>query len=172
MELILVLVLIAIMAALIVPEMKGSFEDSLLRSSGRKLVDVFNLASSRAISFNQQYRVHLEQSTGRYIVERQAGDSQDSNDFEPVTDIAALQGQIDPRIAIEVRASQEESTEGADNPPKDELNTFLLKNGINFYPDGTADGCEIMLRDRMGFRLILEVNPITAALHLRDEGER
>ena len=56
MELMLVLTLIAIMAAMIVPEMKGSMEDALLRSSARKVVDVFNLTYSRAVSFNQLHK--------------------------------------------------------------------------------------------------------------------
>jgi hypothetical protein len=33
---------------------------------------------------------------------------------------------------------------------------------IGFYADGTADAVEIRLRDRDGFGLVLEVNPVTA----------
>src|SRR6266446_1993484 len=59
MEIMVVLVLLAIMAAVIIPEMKGSFEDALLRSNARKLADVFNLAYSRAVSLNQLHRVRF-----------------------------------------------------------------------------------------------------------------
>ena len=65
-----VLVLIGIMAALIIPEMKGTFEDALLRSTARKLVSAFNLAASQAVTVNQLHRVRLDRKAGRYILER------------------------------------------------------------------------------------------------------
>jgi hypothetical protein len=37
---------------------------------------------------------------------------------------------------------------------------------ISFYPDGTADGGDITLRDREGFRLLLHINPVTARIHI------
>src|SRR6266404_4688301 len=98
MELIVVLVLIAIMAAVIVPEMKGSFEDALLRSNARKLADVFNLTYSRAVSLNRVHRVRLDPSTGHYFVEKEAAaDGQAKNEFEPVTDVSDVEGEIDRR---------------------------------------------------------------------------
>src|SRR5262249_55640149 len=69
-EMMTVLVLIGILSAMVIPEMKGTFEDALLRSTGRELMDVMELASSRAISLNQTLRIHLEPTTGRYQVER------------------------------------------------------------------------------------------------------
>jgi hypothetical protein len=37
---------------------------------------------------------------------------------------------------------------------------------IAFYPDGTADGREILLQDREGFRRVLRLNPITASVQI------
>ena len=37
---------------------------------------------------------------------------------------------------------------------------------IFFYPDGTADASEIVLRDRDGFRLALRINPVTARVRI------
>jgi len=71
-ELMVVVVLIGIMTALIVPEMKGTYEEALLRSSSRELVNVLSLASSRAVSINQLHRVRLDSHSGRYLVERRA----------------------------------------------------------------------------------------------------
>jgi len=167
MELMLVLALIAIMAAMIVPEMKGSMEDALLRSSARKVVDVFNLTYSRAVSFNQLHRVLLDPGTGKFRVERKLEDSPNQNDFEAITDLNGFQGQIDPRIAIEIRASQPEPSD--EQMPEDEPKVSFLRDGINFYADGTADGCEILLRDRMGVEVVLQLNPITASIHMLDQ---
>ena len=83
-ELMLVLALIAIMAAMIVPEMKGSMEDSLLRSSARQVVDLFNLTYSRAVSLNQQHRVRLNTRNGQYQVEQQSQEFLASGLFQPI----------------------------------------------------------------------------------------
>src|ERR1041384_1216227 len=69
MELMVVLVLIGIMTAVIVPEMKGTYEDALLRATSRRLVDVFHIAYSRAVSLNQLHRVRFDKVSGRYFVE-------------------------------------------------------------------------------------------------------
>src|SRR5436190_15904466 len=68
-ELMVVIVLIGIMTAMILPEMKGTYEDALLRSETRKLADVFSLANSRAITLNQQQRVRIDAKNGRYSIE-------------------------------------------------------------------------------------------------------
>ena len=167
MELMLVLVLVAIMAAMIVPEMKGSMEDALLRSSARNLVDVFNLTYSRAVSLNTQHRVRLNASSGQYQVEQQ-NESLAPGNFLPIVDMNDFQGQIDSRIQIEVRPPSQERLN--EQMPEEEPNLPSFRNGINFYADGTADGCEIVLRDRMGVELVLQVNPITASVHIL-EGE-
>ena len=65
-ELMVVVVLIGILTAMIIPEMKGTYGDALLRSTSRDLVNVFNLAYSRAVTLNQTHRVRLPQaSSGR-----------------------------------------------------------------------------------------------------------
>src|SRR5271157_5483938 len=43
-ELMVVIVLVGILSAMIIPEMKGSYGDALLRATGRDLVSVFGLA--------------------------------------------------------------------------------------------------------------------------------
>src|SRR5687768_1339095 len=68
-ELMIVLVLIGIASAMIVPAMHGTYEDALLRSTARKLVDVFNLANSRAVTLNQPFRVRLDTKEGKYSLE-------------------------------------------------------------------------------------------------------
>ena len=70
-ELMVVISIIGILTAMILPEMKGSYQDALLRSTGRNLVDVFDLTYSRAVSLNQVRRVLLDEKEGRYEVEKQ-----------------------------------------------------------------------------------------------------
>src|SRR5437868_15392409 len=69
-EIMIVMLLIGILSAMILPEMKGTFGDALLRSSGRELINVFSLAYSRAVSLNQVHVVRLDQQSRKYSVER------------------------------------------------------------------------------------------------------
>jgi len=164
MELMIVILLIGVMAAIIIPEMRGSVEESLLRSSGRKLADAFNLASSRAVTLNQVHRVRLDTAKGRFVIEKQVAETGEPSDFEPAKDMDDFAGEIDSRILVAIRpldmsngTEEETDSEAPLNDP--------VRDGIGFYTDGTADGCEITLRDRMGFQLVLQLNPTTARAH-------
>jgi prepilin-type N-terminal cleavage/methylation domain-containing protein len=161
-EMMTVLVLIGIMTAMIIPEMKGTFEDALLRSTSRDLVSVFELASSRAISLNQFHRVRLDTETGRYVVERRVREGT-QEEFVPLKDVSGCEGELDKRISIEIRRPGEESS---DATGKNDLQVQTSTDTISFYPDGTADAAVIMLKDRAGFQLALKINPITARVHV------
>lgn len=165
-----VLVIIGIMSALIIPEMKGTFEDALLRSTGRKLVDVFHLASSRAITLNQAQRIRIDRKRSRYLVESTARAGANGNSPPPVRDVPGGEGELDGRITIEVRMSGEDASAAPDEGPAFVSGTDLGNRkrdaAITFYPDGTADAAEILLRDHDGFRLALRINPTTARVRI------
>lgn len=158
MEMMVVLVLIAILTATIIPEMKGTFEDTLLRSTGRDLVNVIELASSRAISLNQTLRVRLDAISGRYQIERHVRQSA-AEDFEPLKDVAGGKGNLDKRISVQIfRLAGDSSATAAG----EEALVPDEEQALTFYPDGTADSALIELKDRAGFRLGLRVNAITS----------
>ncbi|MBX3746733.1 MAG: prepilin-type N-terminal cleavage/methylation domain-containing protein [Verrucomicrobiae bacterium] len=105
-ELMVVLGLLAILTAMIVPEMRGSHRDALLRSSSRQLVNACALASSRAVSLGQSHRVRLDPATGRFQLERQAPGSRSARTepaYVPIRDIPHAAGRLDPRIAVRLR---------------------------------------------------------------------
>jgi len=161
-ELMTVIVIIGIMTALIIPEMKGTFEETLLRSTARELLNAIELASSRAISLNENLRVQLDPVGHRYTIERRVREGKQA-EFAPLPDISGSAGELDQRIAMEIRRPGAEPTD--ESAPND----APLQKGsepISFYPDGTADAAMILLRDRAGFRLGLRVNPITSRVNV------
>jgi len=168
-ELMVVLALISIMTALIIPQMRGTFEDALLRSTGRKLVDAFTLASSRAITLNQLHVVRLDQKQHRYFVER---NSRAAEDRTETRDVPGGEGELDSRITIEIqKADEDPSSEQEQRPPfvsGEDLGKNSRSGMISFYPDGTADRAELLLKDREGFRLALRINPITARVQITE----
>ena len=167
-----VLALIGIMTAVLIPEMRGSYEDALLRSTSRELINVCHLTYSRAVSLNQVHRLQLDEHTGKYFVEKRVRETDQGGDFVRVQDVSGLEGELDKRITIQIRQPGEEpspspSPDGS-APETVEPGPQLLEGnaGIVFNPDGTADVREIRLRDRDGFRLGLRINPVTARIHI------
>jgi type II secretion system protein H len=169
-ELMVVMVLIGIMTAMILPEMKGTYEDALLRSTSRELVGVCGLASSHAISVNQAHRLRLDLKTGHYSIERRASDRGPEGRFVSAREVPGGEGELDTRISIEMHKSGDEATETAEQEsapvPGSRAQSERRDDGITFYPDGTADASEIVLRDRDGFRLALRINPVTARVRI------
>ncbi|MBC8095375.1 MAG: prepilin-type N-terminal cleavage/methylation domain-containing protein [Akkermansiaceae bacterium] len=162
-ELMVVVALIGIMTAMILPEMRGTYEDALLRSASRELLDAFSVAHSRAVSFNQPHRVSLNRVTGEYRVEKRVRD-RGRVDFAPVRDVAGGQGKLDARITVEFRVPGQDFSD--QSTPPSVQRELAVGDEITFFTDGTADAKEVLLRDRQGFRLLLRVNPTTARVRV------
>lgn len=175
-ELMVVIVLIGILTAAILPEMRGTYQDALLRSSSRDLINVFALASSRAVSLNQLHRVVLEEKTGRYQLERRVRSLPTGDEFAKVEDDPASQGELDARVSMEVHRPAEElpsaATEESAPLPVEAGSATDQPDAIGFYPDGTTDGGEIQLQDRDGFRFLLKLNPVTSRVHVVEVGHQ
>ena len=165
-ELMVVIVLIGILSAMIIPELKGGYQDALLRSTSRNLVNAFGIASSRAVSMNQLHRVRLDAKTGRYLIEKRTRETVQGDEFAPLKDVSDAEGTLDPRVSIQVRKPEEtpaDAPEGTSSTAAPNASTIDI---ISFYSDGTADSTELLLRDRQGFRLLLRINPITSRVNL------
>jgi len=163
-ELTVVIVLIGILSAMLIPEMRGTYEDALLRSTSRKLVDVFGLASSRAVSQNQLHRVQLNLRTGHFFIEHRVRETPQGIEFAPVQD-AGSEGDLDTRIAIRLQQPGDDTGDNASPPAGDDTQVDDNQT-VSFYSDGTADPCEFVLRDREGFQLALRINPVTAGVRI------
>ena len=158
-ELVIVITLIGIAAAVIIPEMKGGYQDAVLRSTSRELVNVFNIASSRAVSLNQLHRVRIETGTGRYVIERRTRETTQGDEYKPLDDVSEAEGTLDKRISVRVHNIDQSQSAAA---AADNGQTRADIDSISFYSDGTADSAELLLRDKQGYRMALRINPITA----------
>jgi Tfp pilus assembly protein FimT len=158
-----VVVLIGILTAMILPEMRGTLEDARLRGSGRDLVEAVSLASSRAVSLGQYHRLHIDPANHRFQIERRSRQEQGWGPFAPVRDTPGATGDLNPNLQVEIRPRPSLSPQESPAPlPTRSRTSGTVNPAIGFYADGTADAVEIRLRDRDGFGLVLEVNPVTA----------
>jgi type II secretion system protein H len=162
-ELMIVIAIIGIMTAMIIPELRGTYEDALLRSTSRQLINACSIAQSRAISVSQPHRVRLEPDTGKYLIEKRVR-GQGTAGFIPAADIVGGEGELDRRITVEFRLPEAGGFDAATGPPGEESQS--VEPVITFFPDGTADAREVLLQDRQGFRLLLRINPTTARVRV------
>ncbi|MCL4181596.1 MAG: prepilin-type N-terminal cleavage/methylation domain-containing protein [Verrucomicrobia bacterium] len=165
-ELMVVCVVIGVMTAMILPEMRGTLEEARLRSSGRGLVSVFQLARSRAITTREAHRVRFDLENHRCHLERRARPEESVSGYVPAGVPLGTSGALDPRIEVEFRQARnvdEDLGAGVGG----EWGGEVLKV-ITFYPDGTVDAGEMVLRDRQGFELGLRVHPATGRVELKE----
>lgn len=171
-ELMVVLVLIAILTAMILPEMRGTFEGELLRSTSRELVRGLSLAHSQSVTLNQRHRLIIDRSKNQYRVERYARSRDEGVGYVPVRGISGTQGELSDRIKIEIQPVGDDALDDRRNSIEDQSTARQESDGPNpiveFRPDGTADAVEIQLWDRMGFGLGLRVSPITSRVQVNE----
>jgi hypothetical protein len=133
------------------------------------------------VSLNQVRRVCLDEKTGRYLVEKRIlAEGQES--FVPVDD-AGCKGELNAKITMAFHqpnespdTDQKDQSDSRGETPPAQKESPLVTGGhdgagadvstISFYPDGTADPGVVELTDRDGFRLALQINPITARVHV------
>ncbi len=171
MELMVVLVLISIMTAMILPEMRGTYEEAVLSSTGRQLADAVGVAYSQSVTAQRAHRLRIDTAAHRYLIEqRVSGDP--GNRFVPARDLPGGEGVLDARIAIQLCQPGEDFSEATEaGSPIEPREAEPLAGGadtIVFYPDGTADAREIQLEDRDGFRLAVRINPVTARVQIKE----
>ncbi len=171
-ELMVVLVLIAVLTAVMIPEMRGTFENEQLRAASRELIRGLGIAHSQSITVNQPHRLIIDRERNRYRVERLARSEDAGTGFVPARGVPGAEGAWNERITIEFRpppgaaADEAGTTASAAEARQPETGRASAPNIIRFQPDGTADGAEIHLRDRAGFGLALRLNPITARVRV------
>ena len=167
-----VIVLIAIMSAVVIPEMKGTYEDALLRSTGRNLATAFGTAYSRAVTLNQLHRVRIDRTENSFFVESMVRGNGGLGELPQDQDFPGSKGELDSRISIEIRNPEPDTASETQTGEQSGFeNKSPTENGIEmirFYPDGTADAKEVVLEDRDGFRLALRINPITARVRVTE----
>lgn len=164
-ELMVVMILIGIATAVILPEMRGTFEEALLRSTARRLISVFDLASSQAIAANQNHRVRFDFKEGRYSIERRAMAGEQGAGFIPVRDVPHGEGELDSRIHIEILRLDNQAELQPAGAMEAELSS-IGPDAVTFYSDGMADPIDLLLRDRDGIRLLLRVNSTTGRVRI------
>jgi prepilin-type N-terminal cleavage/methylation domain-containing protein len=167
-ELMVVITLVGVLTALIIPEMRGTYEHELLRSAAREIVSVCNLASSRAVAVSQTHYLQINSITGHYILKTPSWDDEDNSAI--LRDFKESEGQIDKRISFSIQRERSVETEetGEESEITDGKADAGQDESIAFYADGSAEYAEFALKDRHGFSLQLRINPATSLVKISE----
>jgi type II secretion system protein H len=161
-ELMIVVVIVGITSAVMFAEMRGTFEDTLLRATARKLIDACDAASNRAISTHRTHLLKIDTTGGRFTVQPRGATEPD----ETGIDLAGAAGELDTRIKLAIREPEAELEEEA--PVVEERESKARSEVISFFADGTCDAREFLLRDREGVEMALRLNPITSHVRIME----
>jgi type II secretion system protein H len=154
-ELLVVIVLIGIVTAVILPEMRGTHGDAQLRAATRKILNLCALASSRAVTLNQDQVVRIQGEN--YFLES-ARKNKNGKSKEPE------RGKFTSKITVSILPiPQDDSNENEAQEP-----TSDSENSLKFFSDGTAEAKIIELKDRDGFVLKLRMIPTIARFRVSE----
>lgn len=179
-EILIVITVLGILAAAVVPQFSGSYQEARLRAAGRELLAAMNIAYSQAITAGQTVSLLIEPAEGRYRLEASGRSglaawsaAAGEGDISRVAKLPGASGRIDPRIAVHVREAGEAPEKGRmrrETSPRQPTPAGTAAEAIRFRPDGTADAREILLEDQEGFLLALRLHPTTARVELQKLG--
>lgn len=177
-ELTVVIVLVAILSALILPEMAGTYADAKLKSTARRLLALCSFASSQAVSYNQTQRIRFDQTTRQFrLLAASRSDEGTKNRRSSTPGDIETQGQWDPSIRLRIQdaagAPSPDQTDTHDSPSargsaKSPTSGTKEGNVLVFFADGTALARQVSLEDEGGFRLILDINALTSRVRIAD----
>jgi prepilin-type N-terminal cleavage/methylation domain-containing protein len=163
-ELMIVLVIASIMTLLMLPEMRGTYEEALLRANARKIANAFRSAYSSAVITHRQHRVRIDPSNAALVVESR--NSEGEIPFTPLKEFEREMSQLHKTIALRFHPPKPAFTGETDGPqaplPTTSSGQDLPEGTFLFHADGTCEGQDIEIRDRMGFGLLIHLNPVTS----------
>ena len=171
-EMMIVIVLIAILSSMIIPQMSGNYKDSLLKTTARDIVQTLRVAHTQAVTKGRRHWFKVNQELGEFRLEAlQKGDNAQYA-LAPISNVYGAEGKIKKGILISIEIAPDMESEldmTFQNPSISNIQVepqFGVESGICFNPDGTADKKILILSDEDGFSLNIQINPLTSKVDI------
>ena len=173
-ELMVVIVIIGVMGALIVPEMSGTFGDSKIKSSARKIIQAAGLAQSRAVSINHEHRLQFDTKNHRFSISRRVVDPNLGETFVPVNEISGSQGTWSDSVELILRdpaVDPEEiplpTWESDPLSMQSQSTSSEPESFISFKADGSTSRKELVLKHPDGHGLVISILPAAGRMSIQ-----
>jgi len=148
-ELIIVMVIIAIGATLVAPNIGRWLEHYRFRSATRDIVSTMRTAQMKAVSFNTEHRVSFDINAGEYLLQIRTTQSA-PNDWIPKWEDAKAQN-LQQKL-----------------PPGIQLNTTLPSNNAEFNPNSTSSSGSVTLRNTKGSERSIVLTAATGRIRIEE----
>lgn len=176
-EVLVVVALIGILAGVMVPEMRGSFEEARLRTTTRKLIQTIAYARSQAITQGAPHRFRVDPAAHQFWIEKQTRPTPTTVSSERVETFGSLVSTYPEGIRIELAPSQ-----AAAAPQQSSSDPFAArqpagqasrtrasqnpKNTVTFDITGQTQPTDVIIEDTAGFMRLLQINGLTGRVRL------
>ncbi len=154
-ELVVVLVILGVVAAVALPRLGGVFFDSALRSSARRLVGMIRYTQSRAALSGREYRLYYDLDKGEYWLAVKGEENFEEEGAEEKKRRYLLEG---VRFQHIITRSEGRVSGGI-------VSTW-------FSPQGWVEGTSIHLQDEKGEELSILIKGPVGRVRIIEEGEK
>jgi len=155
MELIIVMAIIALGAVLMVPNIAGWIPHYRLRSATRDVVSTLRVAQMKAVARNMDHRVTFDPGEGSYFIMRRT--------------TAGMNNWVKITVSDEVAAGADDAKQFLPTGVQfDSVNFPTAVNNPEFYPNSTASGGNVVLKNSKGTLKTIIVAPTTGRIRIAD----
>ncbi len=162
-ELLVVILIIAVIAAVMVPAFSGFYDKSRFDAEVRRIQDYFALAREKAVKGDTTVTLHFERGIHQFSIAVDALPTQDDLPTVMLTDAGIQQNasqDVNPyQIGSEFQV-ENFSVTGGSGP------TATTQTDVRFNGDGTSDGADLQLTSRQGYTAHLTLSPMNGRLTL------
>ena len=155
MELIIVMAIIALGAVLMVPNIAGWIPHYRLRSATRDVVSTLRVAQMKAVARNVDHRVTFVPGEGSFFIMRRT--------------TAGVNNWVRITVSDEVAAGADDAKQFLPSGVQfDSVNFPTAVNNPEFYPNSTASGGNVVLKNSRGTLRTIIVAPTTGRIRIAD----
>ena len=159
-ELMVVVTIITIFAAMFVPSFSRSLRATSARAATRNVLDVLNYAYTVAVTRGVDVRVNFAARERSFWCDVESTEPDAATQFEPLSLPGGMRLALPDAIRVDCRALAEDHEPNA-----------AADFSVTFRPDGTADESEIALESVSGKRYTVFVSGVTARAWIKEDGD-
>ena len=166
-ELLVVILILAVMAAVMVPAYSGFYEKARFDAEVRRIQDYFALAREKAVKGDTTVTLHFERGIHEFSIAIDPPPAQNDLPTALLTASGKDSGagqELAPYHVSDEHQVEHFTVSGASGP------AGITKVDVQFRGDGTSDGADISLLSRQGFTAHLTLAPMNGRLSLQGAG--
>ena len=170
-ELIVVMVIMVIAASVIMPTFMRQLEYARLSSAARRLLSCARYARSQAVIRNVPYRLNIDEEGRRYWITCYDADRAELGEepFRTDTSTLGLVEELPEDVTFEQVVIGDERREGEESAAEQ-----VNPDGsifVEYRPDGTSDGMQVLLKNAEDERLAIRADAVTGRAEIAEEAE-